>query len=744
MNKKLLLLALSAFLVGNIFSTTYAQTLTNPKATTTSTNIAIKNATQPDQSLKRDLYRGLAGDDVKVLQTWLAQDKNIYPLGLVTGYFGPATQTAVQKFQSINKIVTSGSEATTGFGKVGPKTRLILTSQFSNKKAPIAPITTATTTQTIVAPTPTILSSIGSSISKYVNNFNSGFSQAVGSNQVIVVSNSIHHPDPSYPMPPHGEEVVYSVSTDSTSAVKFTSVDINPLVVYPGDTQTLKVIISSTNSVSSVKAVTVLDNKTITLDLVNDGTGTNTWTTFWIVSDTHVNVYKTVFTAIDSAGNTGTTNFDWSDPCTGFVDGQDSTLGANCTMSVTDGVDGGNLIIPAGKSITLNSGASLVFNQGKTITKYGAISLAKGATIKKGYLFYVDTDNDGYTPSKITKTFSASAAVSGFVRAATAPAMLDPNDNNPAIFQTLNCYVDADGDTYTVGGLVGVSSGASCPSGYRATSPGTDCDDTNVNIYPGTTRTKYQSTSVACGASCSTVQETQTCQTSGSWTGTYTNASCSAAAPSYTVGSSCNPNSCGTYGGTINNACTGACSGGVPATPYTVGGACASAANSCGSTGSGTYTDACTGACNASVPATPYTVGGACTSAANSCGSTGSGTYTNACSGACNASTPATPYTVGGACTSVANACGTTGSGTYTNACSGACNASTPATPYTIGATCNACGTITNQCTGTCSVGSPSQCHACSSPGYCVADPTCAVGTCEATGWCSIGTQCPF
>lgn len=59
---------------------------------------------------------------VKRLQTILAKDKTIYPEGLVTGYFGPATLKAVQAFQKKHNIVSEGTPETTGYGAVGPKT----------------------------------------------------------------------------------------------------------------------------------------------------------------------------------------------------------------------------------------------------------------------------------------------------------------------------------------------------------------------------------------------------------------------------------------------------------------------------------------------------------------------------------------------------------------------------------------------------------------------------------------------
>jgi len=60
------------------------------------------------------LREGMTGEDVKLLQEILATDPDIYPEGLVTGYFGNLTKNAVKKFQKI-----AGLEQV---GAVGPKT----------------------------------------------------------------------------------------------------------------------------------------------------------------------------------------------------------------------------------------------------------------------------------------------------------------------------------------------------------------------------------------------------------------------------------------------------------------------------------------------------------------------------------------------------------------------------------------------------------------------------------------------
>lgn len=65
---------------------------------------------------------GSSGSDVVELQTYLAADTDIYPSGLVTGYFDSYTESAIQKFQTAQGIVSSGTPKTTGYGRVGPKT----------------------------------------------------------------------------------------------------------------------------------------------------------------------------------------------------------------------------------------------------------------------------------------------------------------------------------------------------------------------------------------------------------------------------------------------------------------------------------------------------------------------------------------------------------------------------------------------------------------------------------------------
>jgi len=64
--------------------------------------------------LIKQLRRGMTGDDVRLLQEFLATDPDVYPEGLITGYFGPLTERAVKKLQKrmcLDQV-----------GNVGPKT----------------------------------------------------------------------------------------------------------------------------------------------------------------------------------------------------------------------------------------------------------------------------------------------------------------------------------------------------------------------------------------------------------------------------------------------------------------------------------------------------------------------------------------------------------------------------------------------------------------------------------------------
>lgn len=74
-------------------------------------------------ALSRQLELGMNGADVSVLQSFLASDPDLYPQGLVTGYFGFLTKAAVSNFQSANGLPP--------VGRVGPATLPVLNLQIA-------------------------------------------------------------------------------------------------------------------------------------------------------------------------------------------------------------------------------------------------------------------------------------------------------------------------------------------------------------------------------------------------------------------------------------------------------------------------------------------------------------------------------------------------------------------------------------------------------------------------------------
>jgi peptidoglycan hydrolase-like protein with peptidoglycan-binding domain len=68
--------------------------------------------------MQSSLQKGTYGDEVTKLQEILAGDREIYPEGLVTGFFGPLTLRAVKKFQekySGDILAPLNLSAATGF-----------------------------------------------------------------------------------------------------------------------------------------------------------------------------------------------------------------------------------------------------------------------------------------------------------------------------------------------------------------------------------------------------------------------------------------------------------------------------------------------------------------------------------------------------------------------------------------------------------------------------------------------------
>lgn len=102
----------------------------------------------------KDLALGAKNDDVKRVQQLLAQDKDVYPEGLATGYFGSLTRKAVTKFQLKYGVIKKATDS--GSGRVGPKTRAKLNEVYGGAAATPAPAPAPTPTIPTPAPAPAV------------------------------------------------------------------------------------------------------------------------------------------------------------------------------------------------------------------------------------------------------------------------------------------------------------------------------------------------------------------------------------------------------------------------------------------------------------------------------------------------------------------------------------------------------------------------------------------------------------
>jgi len=114
----------------------------------------------PCLSLTRTLSRDMRGGDVRELQRFFIQ-AGFLASGNDTGYFGPLTEAAVQKWQIAESVVGGGSARGTGFGVVGPKTRTSIKSACSRANASSSSVTSVMSSpNTTPAPQPITSTSV--------------------------------------------------------------------------------------------------------------------------------------------------------------------------------------------------------------------------------------------------------------------------------------------------------------------------------------------------------------------------------------------------------------------------------------------------------------------------------------------------------------------------------------------------------------------------------------------------------
>lgn len=87
---------------------------------------------QPTSVLSGPFVIGMYSNQVKILQQMLANDKEVYPEGEITGYYGSLTIKAVQRFQCKYNLICYGTPEINGFGLAGPATRTKLNELYGS------------------------------------------------------------------------------------------------------------------------------------------------------------------------------------------------------------------------------------------------------------------------------------------------------------------------------------------------------------------------------------------------------------------------------------------------------------------------------------------------------------------------------------------------------------------------------------------------------------------------------------
>ncbi len=281
----------------------------------------------------------------------------------------------------------------------------------------------------------------------------------------------------------------YNIVQGAENMPRIVQASIDPLDVHVGNIQTLSLIVQDPNKITSVIAKIQTDHgvRELPLSLVSPDAVSEVlpaqyvlnkknqlvpferaeslfnvayaalelpslkYEAKWKVEDTHDAKYKTTFVVRDSKGRENSVTLTWSDACLIPYAGawNITSNGGACSLFGVDGVEQGNATIQT-YTLTLNAGATFAYNSTYSITMTsGAIAIANTAQIKQTNIWARDLDSDTWLSSD---TWLAQDAL---------------------------------------------------PAGYarRGSKSQYDCDDSDVNAYPGSQTTVPQAKDMNCDGS---------------------------------------------------------------------------------------------------------------------------------------------------------------------------------------------------------------------------------------------------
>ena len=301
--------------------------------------------------------------------------------------------------------------------------------------------------------------------------------------------------------------------------------------------------------------------------------------------------------------------------CLNVPVGGSYTISSSCTFADTvDGVDNGGIIINADKTLTVNTGQTIVWSPGESIVVNGSIAIANGGQLKQTNLWLTDADADGY-PASSTQVAQTDAPAGGRRRKDISNGTnssftyvsditeFDYDDSNDSIYYGTTCNGDCSTNNSS-GECVAVSAGE---NGLAVCKRCNGSSLTSVNIADNTQDTEGSN---LCNQTCKNCNGSGSCVNQSPGEDLFDDCS-EVTCANYIYGWS--GNDCKVYGSSSNN---GDCNG---------SGACyTSVADSCsgvGATSAGCGSSGCKKACEANDDATNYdTVSEVCyTSDQHSC-----------------------------------------------------------------------------------------------------------------------------
>jgi hypothetical protein len=328
---------------------------------------------------------------------------------------------------------------------------------------------------------------------------------------------------------------VYEIITDKIKDPQIIEVELDPLDVEIGKIQTVKVKIKTKADViraeDYVLGTAILDENKIDFPLTlkkaeGEKELITTWEGKWERKFSIEKHYQIRIFVKNAKGEDFVT-LSFGTHCPDVPPGGDYTVATSCTFANTiDGVDNGDLIINSGCTLTINAGQTIVFNPGKKVVVNGALAINKGnpgGQLKKTYLWMIDSDSDGYSPS-LTQYAQDSAPPGGKRRSSmksiTSTDCYDQNAN--AYPGQTNYFTTHRGDgsfDYDCDGQIS-KSGCSYvdynPSGYQAITYATNWSCRSDNTCQCNYTTEYYYTS--CGnpttisMNCGESHESETCE----------------------------------------------------------------------------------------------------------------------------------------------------------------------------------------------------------------------------------------